>query len=270
MIVTGASSGIGLAIARSFAEHGAHLVLVARRRDRLLALARQLAPLDVKVIPIAGDITQEECRDEIIAQAMRNFGRIDILVNNAGFGYRSPIEATPLSAIRSNFETNVFAPIALAQRVIPIMKEQQSGYIVNMSSVAGKIARPLSSIYDATKHALEAVSDGLHGELKRFGIRVLVIEPGFVQTEFTDIAKSISLQHYASHPEYQALLDAHIARDERWRRFAAHADDVACTIVRAVQSTDSEVRHVLPGLARLVLLLKRLLPERLFHRLIDV
>jgi short-subunit dehydrogenase len=139
-----------------------------------------------------------------------------------------------------------------------------------MSSVAGKIARPLSSIYDATKHALEAVSDGLRGELKRFGIRVLVIEPGFVQTEFTDIAKSISLQHYASYPEYQTLLDAHIARDERWRQFAATADDVADTIVWAVQSNDSKLRHVMPGFARLVLMLKRVLPERLFHRLIDV
>ncbi|AOK31816.1 hypothetical protein WS67_20425 [Burkholderia singularis] len=269
-IVTGSSSGIGLAVARSFAEHGAHLVLVARRHDRLVALTRQLAHLDVKVVAIAADITQEESRQAIISQAMRNFGRIDILVNNAGFGYRSPIEATPLSAIRSNFETNVFSPIALAQLVIPIMKQQRSGCIVNMSSVAGKIARPLSSIYDATKHALEAISDGLRGELKQFGIRVLVIEPGFVQTEFTDIAKTISSEYYGKYPEYQTLLQVHVRRDERWRRFAADADEVARTIVQAVQGTDSKVRYVTPGFARLMLTLKRILPERLFHRLIDV
>ena len=115
---------------------------------------------------------------------MRAFGRIDGLVNNAGFGQRGPIELVPVESIRQNFETNLFSLIALTQLVIPIMREQGKGRIVNVGSVAGRIARPFSSVYDATKHALEAVTDGLRGEMSPFGIRVSLIQPGFILTEF--------------------------------------------------------------------------------------
>lgn len=108
---------------------------------------------------------------------LKKFGRIDGLVNNAGYATRGPLEIVPVEAIRKNFETNVFALIALTQLVVPVMRAQGSGCIVNIGSVAGRIARPLSSIYDATKHALEAITDGLRGELQPFGIRVALIQP---------------------------------------------------------------------------------------------
>lgn len=270
VIITGASAGIGHATALAFARQGARLVLAARRRDRLAALASQLANAGAKVIYHDFDITQEDGRRRLVTKALEEFGRIDVLINNAGFGYRSPVEVTPISEIRANFETNVFAPIALTQLVIPVMRKQRQGCVVNVSSVAGKIARPLSSIYDATKHAIEAFSDGLRGELAPFGIRLLVVEPGFVETEFTDVATRASLQYYENQTEYQSLLESLRVREARLRRFAASPDEIAQLIVKAVCDRSSRMRYVAPRFALLSLTLKRFLPERLFQRLIGV
>ena len=182
VIVTGASAGIGEAAARRLAGEGATVVIAARRADRLDAVKREIESAGGRALAVVGDVTSQQDRKRLVQETMRAFGRIDGLVNNAGYGQRGPIELVPIEAIRQNFETNLFSLIALTQLVIPIMREQGSGRIVNISSVAGRIARPLSSVYDATKHALEAISDGMRGELAPFGIKVVVIEPGFIIT----------------------------------------------------------------------------------------
>src|SRR5437588_1938289 len=191
VIVTGASAGIGEATARRLAREGATVVLTARRADRLDALKQQIESAGGHLLAVAGDVTNAQGRAHLVEETLRAFGRIDALVNNAGYGQRGPIEMVPLEAIRQNFETNFFSLIGLTQLVIPIMRKQKSGRIVNVSSVAGRIARPLSSVYDSTKHALEAVSDGLRGELAQFGIQVVIIEPGFIITEFLDVANGV-------------------------------------------------------------------------------
>src|SRR5512146_142779 len=161
VILTGASAGIGAAIARRLAGGGARLVLSARRADRLEALARALDPAGTRVVAVAGDITLEADRRRLVDEALTRFGRIDALVNNAGYGTRGPVERVPVDLIRRNFETNLFALIALIQVVVPHLRAQGTGRIVNIGSVAGRIVRPLSSVYDSTKHALEAITDGL-------------------------------------------------------------------------------------------------------------
>src|SRR4030095_2108290 len=188
VIVTGASAGIGEAAARRLAGEGATVVIAARRADKLNGLKQEIAPGGGGSFAVAGDITSQQDRERLVQETMRAYGRIDGLVNNAGYGQRGPIELVPIDAIRQNFETNLFSLIALTQLVIPIMRDQRSGRIVNISSVAGRIARPLSSVYDSTKHALEAISDGLRGELAQFGIKVVVIEPGFIITNFLGVA----------------------------------------------------------------------------------
>src|SRR5258705_6660998 len=184
VIVTGASAGIGEAASRRLAVEGATVVMTARRAERLEALKQEIESVGGRALAVVGDVTSAEDRERLVQETMRGFGRIDGLVNNAGYGQRGPIELVPGEGIRQNFETNLFSFIALTQLVIPIMRAQQSGRIVNVSSVAGRIARPLSSVYDATKHALEAISDGMRGELAPFGIKVIVVEPGFIITEF--------------------------------------------------------------------------------------
>jgi NAD(P)-dependent dehydrogenase (short-subunit alcohol dehydrogenase family) len=190
------------------------------------------------------------------------FGRIDALVNNAGYGQRGPIELVPIEAIRQNFETNLFSLIALTQLVIPIMRRQQGGRIVNISSVAGRLARPLSSVYDATKHALEAISDGLRGELALFGIKVVVIEPGFIITEFLDVANERARDVVEQDSPYKPLLEGFGAGYKRMRKMAGRPDDIAELVLKAIALPRPRARYAAPKHAKLAIALKRWLPER--------
>lgn len=264
VIVTGASAGIGEATARMLASGGASVVLVARRQERLDQLKKEIEQTGTPALAIAADVTSPEDRERIMRETMSVFGRIDALVNNAGYGQRGPIEIVPIEAIRQNFETNLFSLIALTQLVIPIMRDQGSGRIVNVSSVAGRIARPLSSVYDSTKHALEAISDGLRGELAPFGIKVIVIEPGFIITEFLGVANEVSrdvVEHPGLYAEPFERLGGAI---QRLRKMAGRPEDIAEVIFKALTVRSPRARYAAPGHARFALAAKRLLPARLF------
>lgn len=264
VIVTGASAGIGEAAARRLANEGATVVIAARRGDRLEALKREIESAAGRALAVAGDVTSPQDRERLVSETMRAFGRIDGLVNNAGFGQRGPIELVPVEAIRQNFETNLFSLIALSQLVIPIMRAQKNGRIVNVSSVAGRIARPLSSVYDATKHALEAISDGMRGELAPFGISVVVIEPGFIITEFLGVANEISretIEHAGPYAESFEKLSGVI---QRLRKRAGRPEDIAEVIFKALSARSPRTRYAAPGHARFALAVKRLLPSRVF------
>jgi len=264
VIVTGASAGIGEAAARRLAREGATVVITARRADRLESLKQEIESAGGRALAIPSDITSAPERERLVQETMRAFGRIDGLVNNAGYGQRGPIELVPVDAIRQNFETNLFSLIALTQLVIPIMRAQNSGRIVNISSVAGRIARPLSSVYDATKHALEAISDGMRGELAPFGIKVVVIEPGFITTEFLGVANEGAreiIEHAGPYAESFQKLSGVI---QRLRKMAGRPEDIAEVISRALSARSPRTRYAAPGHARFALAAKRLLPARLF------
>src|SRR5262245_23354851 len=264
VIVTGASAGIGEAAARRLTNEGATLVISARRADRLEAVRQQIESVGGRALAIAGDITSSEDRERLVLETMREFGRIDGLVNNAGYGQRGPIELVPWEAIRQNFETNLFSLIALTQIVIPIMRRQGRGRIINISSVAGRIARPLSSVYDATKHALEAISDGLRGELAQFGIKVVVIEPGFITTEFLGVANEGAKPIIEHAGPYKESFDKVAGVIHRLRRLAGRPEDIAEIIFKALTAKNPRARYAAPGHAKLALAVKRLLPSRLF------
>lgn len=263
-IITGASAGIGEASARRLAGEGATVVINARRADRLEALKRDIEAAGGRALVVAGDITNEQDRARLVQETLDAFGRIDALVNNAGWGQRGPIELVPLDAIRRNFETNFFSLIGLTQLIIPVMREQRSGRIVNISSVAGRIARPLSSVYDATKHALEAISDGLRGELAPFGIKVVVIEPGFIITEFLGVANEEAREIIEHAGPYAETFERVAAGTQRLRKLAGRPEDIAELVFKAVATANPRIRYAAPGHARLGLALKRLLPTRLF------
>jgi short-subunit dehydrogenase len=268
-IITGASAGIGEAAARYLARAGSAVVLAARRADRLEAIKREIETGGGRALAVTCDINREEDRKRLVEQALALTGRIDALVNNAGFGQRGPIELVPLESIRENFETNFFSTIGLTQLVIPVMRRQGSGRIVNVSSVAGRIARPLSSIYDATKHALEAISDGMRGELAQFGIQVVVIEPGFILTEFLDVANQKAHSIVEQDSPYAPMFAKAGAGYKRIRRLAGRPEEIAELIVRALTARRPRARYAAPRHARVFLALKRFLPERAFDYLLN-
>jgi short-subunit dehydrogenase len=263
VIVTGASAGIGEETARRLVRGGAKVVITARRPDRLEALARELDATGAHVLAVEGDITSDADRRKLVAAALAKFGRIDGLVNNAGYGTRGPVEIVPVDLIRKNYETNIFSLIALTQLVVPAMRERGSGCIVNIGSVAGKIARPLSSIYDSTKHALEALTDGLRGELKPFGVRVTLIRPGFIATEFIEAANAVSADVIANAGPYAPFYKNYHAGTKSLRLVAGVPDDIARLVEKALVSDNPAPRYSGPFHAKIFLLLKWLLPDRM-------
>ncbi len=267
VIVTGASSGIGEATARRLAAGGARVVLFARRQDRLDALARELDPSGAQVLGVAGDITSDPDRRRLVDAARAKFGRVDALVNNAGYGTRGPLETTPVDAIRRNYETNVFALVALTQLVLPEMRARGDGCIVNIGSVAGRIARPLSSIYDSTKHALEALTDGLRGELQPFGVRVSLIRPGYIVTEFVDAANAASDQYLEQAGPYEPFLAGFRLGYQKLRRVAGQPNDIARLVEVALTSENPAPRYAGPFHAKVFLFLKWILPQRVLEKI---
>ncbi len=178
VLITGASRGIGAALVRVFHARGASLSLVSRTAPDPVSRSWQPAPL-----VIAGDLTDAGVRRRAVEQTVETFGSLDILINNAGVGLYVPAWKAPLPLVRELFELNVFAALDLVQFAVPHMKDR-GGTIVNVGSVAGKVTFPWLTAYSASKGALHALDDGLRTELKPFGIRVITVCPGHIETTF--------------------------------------------------------------------------------------
>ncbi len=190
VLITGASTGIGEALARLFAAEGAKLALAARSLDKLEALARSL---DSGAIPIQADMTDPTAIREMVWLTTERFGRVDILINNAGVGmYASFVDAPP-EQIEHLIRTNWLGPMHAVQAVVPHMRKQGGGQIINISSVAGKISIPWMAAYCSTKFALNALSYGLRMELENENIQVISVCPGRIKTPFTDNAYKDSM-----------------------------------------------------------------------------
>ena len=185
-IITGASSGIGQAVAAEFAGRGANVVLAARSRDKLNRLAADLAPLPGRALVVATDVTESLSVEALVRKTAEEFGSVDILINNAGVGLFAPIADGDVQNARYLFEVNFWGALHCIQAVTPYMLDQAGGHIVNVSSVAGHVSPPYMGMYAATKHALAAVSDALRVELRRTGVGVSTIYPGLTDTSFTE------------------------------------------------------------------------------------
>ncbi len=213
VIVTGASMGIGEAVARAYAREGARVVLAARSLDRLDALARELGP--ERALAVRADLRERADAAALVEQTLARFGRVDILVNNAGVGLYSRLAEMDMEQCRELFALNVFAPLHLAQAVAPHMKKQGGGQIINVGSVAGKVAFPWMGAYCASKFALCALTNALRMELRPWNIHVIGVYPGTVETPFSK----------------NAYGDPRPPRMST--RFAISADDVARAVLHA-------------------------------------
>lgn len=184
-VVTGASMGIGEAIARQFALEGASVVLSSRDSGRAEAARARIGHLD-RTLALACDVRMREEIDRVVGLTLHNFGRIDIWVNNAGHGLRDSVEKMDMDQARRMFDTNLFGAIQGMQAVLPVMRRQGSGSIINISSVAGHLPLPGSAAYSATKFALNAIGKAARVELEGTGVRVMTVCPGYIATAFAE------------------------------------------------------------------------------------
>jgi NAD(P)-dependent dehydrogenase (short-subunit alcohol dehydrogenase family) len=262
-LVTGASSGIGEATALKLQELGFTVYGAARRVNRL----EQLATRGIQ--PLAMDVTEEESMRTGVERIVAETGRIDVLVNNAGYGSYGAIEDVPSSEARRQFEVNVFGAAQLTALVLPHMRAQHSGTIVNISSMGGKIYTPLGGWYHATKFAIEAISDCLRIETKPFGINVVVIEPGAIDTEWGDIAAD-GLRAVSGSGPYakQALAMATTLGSEVNSRRASPPSVVADAIAKAVTARRPRTRYAVGFGAKPLIAMRKILPDRGFDTLI--
>jgi NAD(P)-dependent dehydrogenase (short-subunit alcohol dehydrogenase family) len=180
--VTGASQGLGLTLIKKLLDNG-YRVAATSRNAHTLSQAVGLIDKD-RFLPLAVDLNNLDCIDESIQQTLAAFGRIDVVVNNAGYGMASTVEETDDQAIRDIFDVNVFATIDVVKSVLPVMRSQRSGYIINIGSVAGFVGAPGWSVYSATKAAVAAFSEVIALDVKEFGIKVTVVEPSGFRTGF--------------------------------------------------------------------------------------
>ncbi len=255
-IVTGASAGIGAATARLFAAEGARLVLNARRKERLEAVASETG-----AVAVVGDITDPAVQGALVEAAG---GRVDLLVNNAGYGEPGPVELVPEEAARRQLEVNLFAAAALARAVLPLMRAQRSGRILNVSSIAGRMGYPLFGWYCASKHALEGLSDALRFEARPFGIQVCLVEPGPIATEFFEVARARSAPLLLDPGSpYRPLYAQADAIEERFRKQAVPAEAVARVLLRAATARRPRARYAVHRMAKASMLALRLLPRSL-------
>ncbi|MGH9513498.1 MAG: SDR family NAD(P)-dependent oxidoreductase [Terriglobales bacterium] len=183
VVVTGASMGIGEAISKIFADHGAAVVMLSRDAGRTEAARARVGHME-NTLALACDVRNREEIDRVIGLTLHHYARIDLWINNAGHGILDSVSDVDMAACRETFDTNFFGALESMQAVIPVMKQQGSGAIVNISSVAGHIPVPYLAIYCATKFALNAIGKGARIELKESGINVLTVCPGYVRTDF--------------------------------------------------------------------------------------
>jgi short-subunit dehydrogenase len=183
VVITGASMGIGEAIARIFAGCGASVVLLSRDAERAEAARARIGNTE-RTLGLACDVRNREEIDRVVGLTLHHFQHIDIWINNAGHGILDSVANVDMAACRETFETNFFGALEAMQAVIPVMKQQGSGTIINISSVAGHVPLPFHAIYSATKFAMNAIGKGARVELKSSGVNVLTVCPGYVRTEF--------------------------------------------------------------------------------------
>nr|WP_255593784.1 oxidoreductase [Acidovorax sp. sic0104] len=252
-LVTGASSGIGLATAKALRNAGFRVFGTSRRAA---------AERSDGITMLACDVTDDESVAKLVERVMAEAGRIDLLVNNAGMGLLGAAEESSTAQAQALFDVNVFGVLRVTRAVLPAMRQQRKGRIINVSSVLGLIPAPYSAVYASTKHAIEGYSESLDHELRSFGIRVVLVEPAYTRTAFEDnLAKPDLLLD---------IYDATRASMDVINKKAIEAGDapevVAGTIVEAATTIVPKTRYAAGKMARRVSLLRRFVPESAFDK----
>ncbi|MFW0154780.1 oxidoreductase [Rothia sp. P6271] len=261
IIITGASSGIGYDAAVSLAQQG-HRVYAVARRVQLMEPLKQYG-----VTPLYADVTDEETINKVVDFVLAEAGRIDVLINNAGYGMYGAIEDVSLAEARHQFDVNVFGLAAFTRAVLPAMREAKRGRIINVSSIAGRLTTSFGGWYHATKYALEGLSDSLRMELGPLGIEVVLIEPGAIASQWSDVAIE-NLERVAEGGAYENSARATAERMRQlYARWASDPQVITRALVQAVSASRPRTRYVAGFGARPLLLAHSVLPSRLWDKL---
>jgi NAD(P)-dependent dehydrogenase (short-subunit alcohol dehydrogenase family) len=244
VVITGCSSGFGLLTALLFARRGDRVFATLRTPAKAGPLTRAVETerLPITILPL--DVCDPASVDAAVAAVRADAGRIDVVVNNAGIECRSSIEDADDEDVRRQFETNVFGPLRVIRAVLPTMRAQRAGTIVNVSSIAGIVSRPYGGLYSASKHALEAISEALHYEVQPFGIRVILVEPGQYGTSLLDNAyHGRRFTPASAYWEHSSRFDQALTRLRPEGRMG-DPQEVAEIIHAAVRSPTPRLRHL--------------------------
>lgn len=260
LLITGASSGIGKETAKLMVENGYRVYGASRRLEKM----QDLKDLGVKLLQM--DVTDDQSMVDGIQKILKNEGRIDVLINNAGYGSYGALEDVSMEEAKYQFEVNIFGLARLTQLVLPQMRKQMGGRIINISSIGGSIGEPHGAWYHATKYALEGLSDSLRLELKQFNIDVVLIKPGAILTEWNGIARD-NLLKVSGNTAYNELAHKHFKMLERADAQGSDPIVVAKTILRASMATQPKTRYATGKGAKMILFLRRILSDRMFDRL---
>lgn len=259
--ISGASSGIGRAAGNALIEHG-HTVYGATRRRITGCELLHSSPLDFYLLTM--DVNDEASVENAIALVMAKEGRIDLFVSCAGYGLSGAVEETTVQESKDQFNTNFFGTLAVLNRIVPIMRSQEEGRIVVIGSVAAYIPLPFQSMYCASKYALEAMTESLRMEVAPFNIKVSIVEPGDINTEFTT-NRRFTKQSQNQGSAYRNRCDKAVGEMVKSERAAPGPDEVVKVVLKHISRKNPPVRTSVGLTYKFVYLLKRVLPGRLLH-----
>ncbi|MGH2713134.1 MAG: oxidoreductase [Thermoleophilaceae bacterium] len=258
VLITGCSTGIGRATAERLARSGMTVYASARRPESI----EDLKAAGCRALAL--DVTDEDSMRAAVEEVDRTEGAVGALVNNAGYSQNGAVETVELDDVRRQFETNVFGLLRMSQLVLPGMRRQRHGRIVNVSSMGGKLTFPGGGIYHATKHAVEAISDAMRFEVRGFGVDVTVIEPGLIRTSFAETSVGSVPQEEGPYAEFNTAVAAATAGayEGPIGRLGGGPDDVAKVIEKAISARRPRTRYKVTASARVLMAQRSLLPDR--------
>jgi NAD(P)-dependent dehydrogenase (short-subunit alcohol dehydrogenase family) len=261
VLITGGSDGLGKAAAILLAERGYRVVAAGRSPKKLAEMEALASEKKLSLSTAELDVCSDESVSEAVQRVIGQYGAIDVLINNAGVGYMAAVEEIAMADFKQQFETNLFGVLRVTQAVLPNMRERRSGRILMVSSVAGLVSPPTYGAYSSSKHALEGLSNALRLELHPFGIRVVLIEPGYIVTNFQQTAKDLA-QPYAERAAtspYQKIYEGAWKGANKGRRVSKTTpEDCARVMLEAIETPNPRVRYGVTPLATLVKWGKRL------------
>ncbi|MBN2596259.1 oxidoreductase [Labilibaculum sp.] len=257
VLITGASSGIGKASALLFIDKGYSVYATAPSTIAMTDLEEKGA----KILQL--DVTNSENCRQVVNRIYKESKHIDILVNNAGFGLYGAIEDVPLADAREQFEVNLFGLAQLTQMILPKMRANREGRIINISSILGRMTLPMGGWYHASKYALEGISDCLRQEVKSFGIKVILINPGAIESDWANIALSKASKN-SKNTNYRAMTIQLENLLLKSKKIQVKAEKVAEVIVKASLSKNPKIRYIVPTHAKLICFLRQLISEKSF------
>lgn len=239
-LITGCSSGLGRSLAKAVLEKGYNVVVTARNIDKIKDIVENYSQ---SAIALSLDVTRQDDIKNVVEKAVKQFGTIDVLVNNAGYGYRSAIEEGNAGDVSRLFHTNVWGPVALMKEVLPYMRKQRSGMIVNVSSIAAVSANMGSGYYAASKSALESLSEALKKEVEPLGIQVMIVEPGAFRTDFA--GRSLTQSQTVIRDYEQTAGQRRIGKEKKHGTQPGDPDKGAQLIIKAVENHHTPLRLLL-------------------------